>query len=370
MLYIYLMNAYRNIFLLTLVTIIFNACKNDLELNAPYKEKPSIYAVLNPQEKIQMIRINKVFLGESDANAMAQIADSINYKPGELTVTLTRFVNGNQVDASPGKQTITFRDSMVQAVAGTFNSNQRVYVSSDKLFVNGDYVLTVYNNTTKNTFKAKSTAIDSVKPNYRPFIGVTYPAPPNTPVNDDNYIKYDNPNASYTIRYSPNEAKIYQVVMRLHYYDSIGQGASNNYAYVDFPFTNQYSKDLQGQATFAPTFRGQDVYNAAASGLSRNSMSTSAIQGRRMYKIQFFIYSSTQDYIDYLQFASPSLSIAQDKPLFSNFDDQAAIGIFTFRSRASVMKEMDNSFISQFATNKSTCSYKFYTASLNLPGCQ
>jgi hypothetical protein len=74
--------------------------------------------------------------------------------------------------------------------------------------------------------------------------------------------------------------------------------------------------------------------------------------------------------MDYLQFAGPSLSIAQEKPLYSNFTNSDALGIFTFRSRSSIMKEMDNSFITEFAHNPSTCSYKFFSASLGLPGCQ
>ena len=77
-----------NIFTAAVLLSLLTSCKNDLQLNAPYKEIPSIYAVLNPQENIQMIRVNKDFLGEGDANAMAKVADSVNYKPGELTITL------------------------------------------------------------------------------------------------------------------------------------------------------------------------------------------------------------------------------------------------------------------------------------------
>jgi hypothetical protein len=69
---------------------VISSCKNELELNAPYKEIPTIYAVLNPQDPTQTIRINKVFLGEGDANVMAKVHDSVNYKPGELTVTLEK----------------------------------------------------------------------------------------------------------------------------------------------------------------------------------------------------------------------------------------------------------------------------------------
>src|SRR5260221_243199 len=121
------MRSNRTIFLLLLIALITGSCKNDLKLNAPYKEIPSIYAVLNPGEKTQIIRINKVFLGEGDANQMAQLADSINYPEGELDVTLTH---------SGGGAAITFTDSIVKTAEGAFNSKQRVYVSHAKLLTN------------------------------------------------------------------------------------------------------------------------------------------------------------------------------------------------------------------------------------------
>ncbi|HRH11322.1 MAG TPA: hypothetical protein PLU73_07390, partial [Bacteroidia bacterium] len=114
-------------------------------MNAPYKEIPSIYAVLNPQDKIQMIRVNKVFLGEGDANKMAQVADSVNYPAGEISITLERFVNGVKSVATPNgnKMEITFRDSVITTEPGAFTTTQRIYVTGDKLFTTGNYSLKV-----------------------------------------------------------------------------------------------------------------------------------------------------------------------------------------------------------------------------------
>jgi hypothetical protein len=369
-------NFSKNILLALTALLVFNSCKNDLKINAPYKETPSVYAVLCPQEKIHIIRINKIFLGESDANVMAQVADSINYQPGDLTVTLTRSVNGSPSNASTTSQIVTFRDSMVIADPGVFNSNQRVYVSSEKLFTSGDYKLTVYNNKTNNSFTAFASALDSVPAGYRPFVGLPYPVPPGTPDSDDDFIDYSNPGTNYQIIFNKKDpAKIYQFIMRFHYYDSIAEATPENdyknHRFADYSFNNQYAKDLNAQTNvFKVNFKGKDIYEGVGTYMSKNSAPVGTIFGRKMYKVQFFIYTSTQDYMDYLQFAAPSLNIAQEKPTYSNFTDKAAIGIFTFRSRSTVCKELDNSFKSGFATNSGSCSYKFYNASLGLPGCQ
>jgi hypothetical protein len=368
----------RYSFIFIVILLICTACKNDLKLNAPYKEVPSIYAVLNPQDNIQLIRINKVFLGEGDANQMAQIADSINYQAGDLTVSVQR------TNDAP----IYFRDSLVQAKNGAFNSNQRVYVASNKIIPSGSYVLTVKNNKTGNVFTAKATAIDSVKGDQRlsldqqttPFSPPYYPYLPTAPPDPDNSIHFINykEGANPPIKYYADEGrsgKLYQLVIRMHFYDSLFNN-QKVYRYVDYTFGNQNIKDAQKLSitinlkSLTNDFKKDDFFYSIGLSLSKMGLNDNlSLLGRKMYKIQYFIYSTTQDYIDYLQYNSPSLSISQNKPLYSNFDNQAALGIFTFRTRCSITKELARDFVSEFAFNKYTCGYRFYTSALNLPGC-
>jgi len=369
--------------LVFLSVFVFNACKNDLKLNAPYKEIPSIYAVINPQDKINMIRINKVFLGESDANQMAQVADSINYPAGELTVTLNKFVNGAQVNAAAGKLTITLRDSMISNVkAGAFNTNQRVYVFSDDLHegtrgnanykILGDYVLTVKNNRTGNVFKGKAAAFDSIngQQGIAPLtIKNVYPyGLPIPPLGE--YIDYKTNNGG-SVSFVPNNAKIYQLIIRVHFYeDFVGVRYDK---YVDYSSANKNAKDVNRLSIgdyIQYTFNTVDFFTAMGVGLSKLNLNNKDVIGRTAYKIEYLIFSSSQDYIDYNQYVTPSLSIAQSKPLYSNFDDQAALGIFTFRTRCSLSKEMSTTFINEFARNSNTCFYQFRLTDGSKPGCK
>src|SRR6185503_4661650 len=112
------------------ITILFNSCKNDLNILAPYKESASVYALLNPQEKRQYIRINKIFLGEGDAYVMAQVTDSVNYKQGVLTVALERYLYGNPVQTTVGNPTktkIILNDTVIQIKPGPFSQSQRLW---------------------------------------------------------------------------------------------------------------------------------------------------------------------------------------------------------------------------------------------------
>jgi len=370
------MKLYIKLSLLTIAIVTFSTCKNKLNINAPYKEFPSIYAVLNPQEPIQIIRVNKVFLGEGDANNMAKVADSINYQPGDLQITLERYVNGvKTIAAQNNNQTVTFHDSVITANSGAFNSTQRVYVCGDKLFNNGEYRLTVRNVKTNNVYTAKANAVDTVKADMSTTVyGPFYPAPtcatyPNCP---GYYIDYSSSNTSalnfsYKIPdfFTSKLIKINQVKMRLHFYDSLFDN-SKIFRYIDYPFTNQLSKNAPTNSSNVNyngrldlQFKSAELFSGFGIELAKLGLSNN-IFGRRVYKIEYFIYCSTQEYADYLDYTTPSLSLAQQKPLYSNFDNSDAIGIFTFRSTKVFSKETANSFENDFAYNSNTCGYKFF----------
>jgi hypothetical protein len=358
-----------------MVLLLFNACKKELKITAPYKEMPQVYAIVTPQERTQMIRINKIFLGEGDANPMAKVPDSVNYKAGELSVWLERYVNGNKVaaDQYTGKTECYFRDSLIQTEEGAFSTTQRVYLCNDKLFDNGVYKLTIRNTHTGNIFTATTTAIDSVAPSALPPFTPPYfnftPSPFDPP---SYYVDYGTPGQDYTIRTKAvNAAYMHDLTIRIHFYDSMSVGANTNrtFDYVFFPQLPYQITHLSAGDFFVFNFKGENIYAELASMLARNSES-GFFKGRRMYRVDFLCYAATQEYYDFLQFSAPSLNVAQEKTLYSNFKDKTALGIFTFRSRSLIAKRPAAAFMDQFAVNKNTCQYNFFTSYLTKPGCQ
>lgn len=354
---------------LLFLSLFLNSCKNDLKLNAPYKEIPSIYAVLNPQDPIQIVRVNKVFLGEGDANQMAKVADSINYQPGDLTVTLNHSSNPTSV--------LFFRDSVIIASEGVFSTTQRVYVCSDKLAVNGTYTLTVKNNKTGNVFTAHATSFDSITPYYGGMVGPYYPYKPDEL--QSKYVDYSEQNKPYdiSVQYDKDkdkEKQLFQFIIRMHFYDNVdaGNGSSN---YVDYNFGNidilttplKASSGSLGTKMIVSSFKGSDLFAALGTALAKKGIGDAF--AKKMYKIQYFLFSTTKEYSDYIKFSSPSLSITQNNSMYSNFDNSAALGIFTFRLRTSVCKSISNTFITEFQRNAATCSYIFLNADESRRGC-
>jgi hypothetical protein len=378
--FVYLCRVKKSGFILGLLILALYSCRNDLKLNAPYKEIPLVYAVLSPQEAEHKIRVNKIFLGEGDANIMAKVADSVNYKEGEISVVLERFDYWNrdlQLDAGLNTRTIVFTERVVNTLEGAFNSSQRIYVNSDKLYTNGVYKLTIKNNHTGNVFSSKAISFDTLTR----LTGTgywaasllnppMYPFPPNTP--PDQYIDYSTGSSPIQkkVNYYPADTnvKICQQLIRLHFYDSLVTG-EKSYRYVDFMGINQYPKDaatVAGNKMLIRSFTPAEIFSAVGIGLSK--MNLPDVIGRKMYKVEYIIYGSTQEFSDYLQYSAPSLNIAQQKPLYSNFENSAALGIFTFRSRFSVSKSLHNYFVNEFSRNANTCKYKFFESDFRSGG--
>lgn len=329
-------------------------------MNAPYKEIPTIHAVLNPYEDIQIIRVNKVFLGEGDANQMAKVADSVNYKQDEITVTMNH---------SSNTKAVIFHDSVVTAQSGAFSTTQRVYVSSEKLEKGGTYTLTVKNTHTGNVFTSIASPIADVDSVGLPFSAPYFPYAQNTPV--DAYINYAPTSSAGTktnsIYFPPvTNAKIYMLIIRNHFYN---EGVTRTYDYVDYVVNDpKETRDIAGVKNISVRFSTKDFMATVGINLSRKNLQD--VPGRKMWLVEYIVYAATQEYVDFMEFSKPSLSLNQNKPLYSNFKDNAALGIFTFRSKLLVKKEIAAEFINYYSSNVNTCKYKFYDSFDKIIGCK
>lgn len=361
----------RKAFILLLLVVAgfgFNSCKNDLKILAPYKESVSVYGVLCPQEKIQVIRINKIYLGEGNAYTMAKVSDSINFAPGALTVMLEHFVNGVQAPTTVGnssKMQIILKDSMVQAQSGYFNTNQMVYVTGDKLYPSGDYKLTIKDNHNGTVFTATTTMIDSVVPvpAFQPLAGPYYPVPTPSLSIPGSTLDYSLPFVNHTVRfYSVPGARQYSPTIRFHYGDSIAMNAGFYPNYIDLNFSNITAAKLDGGEELSFVFQTSSIYTTIDGYLSQ-AVTPNNLFGRKAIKIDFIIYAGAQDLCDFLQVSAPSTSVAQDKPTYTNIN--GGYGIFSCKSRLHVSKEFANNWLNYMSQNRPTCTYKFLDATLS-----
>ncbi|MCX7728424.1 MAG: hypothetical protein N2203_03030 [Bacteroidia bacterium] len=347
-------------FILFPITIIIFSCKNKLNILAPYKELVSVYAILNPQEQYQYIRINKVFAGEGNAYNMAQQKDSINFPAGQLQVSLKRKVNGTYapVCMSLTATELFLRDTVLYTSTGTFNNEQRFYYTDKKIYPSGTYELYIKDTKSNVTFTASTTMIDSVKPGLiQPLAPPYYPVPPNPSNPPYYYLDLSNLTINRDVRFkSETGAFMYEMYVRMHYVDSMLNG-STVAKYVDNKYTPIFSTTLSGNEDMKYTYTSNQLLSSFYLSILNNDNDPN-ILFRRIIKFDYIIYAANYDYYVFLQSNVPSSSVAQDKPIYSNISN-GAVGIFAARSRIHVSKHPANSFISFIATTKPFCNLRF-----------
>lgn len=83
--------------MLPLAALMTQACSNDFEVAAPWKEIPAVFAILSPRDTAHYVRVEKAFLDpETNALQIAQIADSLYYPVNAIDVYLERGSNGQR----------------------------------------------------------------------------------------------------------------------------------------------------------------------------------------------------------------------------------------------------------------------------------
>ena len=91
--------SYKNLVLFSLLLIMgLSSCNEDIivQLDEPM-DRPMIYFLLDPNDSVQYLRIQKIFLGSGSALETAQIADSIY--PYGSKVTLSKVIGGVEIES-------------------------------------------------------------------------------------------------------------------------------------------------------------------------------------------------------------------------------------------------------------------------------
>lgn len=364
--------------LIIVASATFISCKNDLNVLAPGKEVVSVYGILNPNEPIQNIRINKIFLTTGDANAAAQDQSVINFDANELVVTLERYYTGGTTPqlttvGNSTKKEIVLTETIVTTADGAFSNQQRMWQTTDKLYHTGEYKLVIKKASDLNTIfvSAQTVVIDSVSSlasiampfYYIPSNPSAYPVHgsgfyPANPVSTDKpkYVNYNVTTVNQLVKYKPLiNAKTYDLVIRFHYIDSLVSGGAND-NYVDFDFLSQQSTKIDGSEVITSfQFITNDFYTNLARELAKKA--TPNVKNRKPDYLEYIMSAGTENLFTFLQVNAPSTTIAQDKPYYSNIT--GGVGIFACRSTSIVTKDLWSEFVDKLACNPNTFPYLF-----------
>jgi len=301
------------VFLSASLLLLAFSCKNSLNTLAPYQDVTVVYGLLDQNDSIHYIRINKAYQTTGNAYTAATQYDSINYPAGTLNVQLQDYSNGSLVS------TITLdTTSGVLVNPGTFSyPKQELYYTKHVINPNDQYNLIITNVKTNKVITGSTTMLPDVAVTVGGFSDFL----------STSALDLTSPSAfPTTVEWSTNnEAMIYQLTMVFYYneIDSIKKDTTTKM--LNWIFGQQTSPTLESGYPMTQQYSGENFLQFV-----RTSLPLPASNIKRVAKyIEVMFVSGSSDLNVYILLSQPSLDVNQEKPFYTDLKN--GVGIFTSR---------------------------------------
>ncbi len=335
------MSKIEKLFLLTGIILALASCETKVNINAPWKDITVVYGLLNQTDTLHYIKVNKAFLGDESVYEMAQHSDSFNYHQVQVQLKKVSLANNSVV------QIFHFTDTVVDKQPGIFaTDNNKVYYYRGKILTANEspkdyrFDLVVYVVDRNKTVTASTQLLSDVNilnPPYSDYVNIDFTAP-----------------SPYKVRWKTSPgARLFQLKVRFHYYEITPNDTTEKTIDMDF-----------AQKTSINSTGGQELSNGIALNGFLNFLKhhipvdPNVTRVVKKEALDFFVYSGSEDLYKYMQISSPSNSIVQDKPFFTNINN--GVGLFSARTvTARKGKKLDRRTIDEISDNAETRDLNF-----------
>ncbi len=294
-----------------------NACKDEFQLNAPWKDIPVVYGMINRTDTAYYIRVEKVFINpEGDINEIAQNPDSIYYPEDAITVFLIDLESGTkkQLQRVDGNLEGYPRES--GPFADQPNYLYKLKASLLPLDENAPLGLSIERQGNLDDVTAEATVLGEISPS-----GLI----------DGSQVtfKYDQQNSFRWT--SGTEARIFDVEMHIHY-DEWEAGHSQDAVSKTLVWTMARGVAHSGSSsTTVIKVDGIDFYTTLASSLEAKPTTLRQFTG--MDLIVIGAGQAIEEYINITQ-ANTGITASQDIPTYTNIE--GGLGLFSSISKGGV----------------------------------
>jgi hypothetical protein len=308
--------------LLALVTASFlHGCSTDLDVTAPYQEITVVYALLNKNDNIHWVKINKAFLGEGNAFAYAQIPDSTEYTEEQLPPAQRRI---EKVDGAGNVlATLELHDTLVDRPTGIFHAPEHklYYFRGDQangtLDAGGRYQVSL-------TVKGKNITAST------PIVNDLSIYNPTQNLNTDISFRAGAGYVPYTaFWFTTANARRYESYYRVFYDEILDDGSVH-----PKNFSSQIGTVITSTAPgdqISASLNGELFYQTVASRVPNiEPVFNEALVTKRIFRgIELYWWVAGPDLHTYLQLANPISGLVEERPDYSNV--QGGYGIMSSR---------------------------------------
>ncbi|MBR9859726.1 hypothetical protein GYB22_03060 [bacterium] len=336
--------------LISTISMLFPACENELDVTADWKEIAIVYALINPTDEVNYVRIQRAYLDEKTAALeFSDITDSLYFDTLDVKITVSE--NGVEKNTYTLKK-VNAADVGLQKEEGVFNTPEHYLyqlnapLTASTFADDQSFKLTIFNPKNGQVIFGESI-----------ILGRAYMRAPVS----DNTLKFFVPADSnyriYVIYTEGKHAKSYDLQFDF-FVEEISLADTNDRDTVNIKwelFEGKETQSLNGFMDASYNIRGQNFFNLFASNLDSNLNVK-----RRMLNFDVSLIGISEDVYTYINVNEPSIGIVQKKPEFTNLTN--AYGIVGCRHYTRIEdKAFDPRTIAALATSPWTSNLNFVT---------
>ena len=325
---------------LSLLTLLFTSCKDDIDLASNSKASAVVYGILDASDSVHMIKINRAFVSNGNSLDIAQIPDSNYFK--HVDATVTEYVNG----VATGR-VWPLHDTLVQNKASGvfFAPEQKIYTfstsTSSPLIANEntEYELNVNINQGEFNVKGRTKLVS----------GMNIQTP--SQIGSFDFAKSTGYNSAF-IKFARGTATIADVSLTFTYDEYIGANVTTK----SFKYkVGELGPNELRQMSAQIVANGESFYTLVRKNIPDNP----SVTKRKVNSITLTITGGAEELRSYMEINKPSTSLAQNKPTYTNLEaseDRRVLGLFSSR-QTKVLTKLDFDIATNFQTLKALSFY-------------
>lgn len=357
----------RKTLLLLSSIALFTSCDNDLQIIADWKDVPVVYGILNAEDSVHYVKLNKAFLGQGDVMMMAQEFDSLHYAGEDVGLRLIEMEESSvpNQDWTVRKQIELEPSDEFVKPEGIFSSpTQIIYKTAAEISDDYYYTAEVYrkSNDTLIAFTENPIAILApvkiIRPNtIAPII-----------ISATGYV----PKVEWR---SIAGGDMYELAMRFNYIEFPIAGGDTLTKSIELEFPIKLANNIDGGDNMSYSIEFAQFLSFIASKIDEDPTVRRLAFGMQAAQVvsgfaislaclDFTLYAAGEDLSTYLILSQNSSSLVLDRPEYSNIEN--GIGILSSRTFDTVMGvKISNSTNDEIATNDITKHLNFGYFQLN-----
>ncbi len=346
--------------LVLLITVGFISCETDIDVNAEFKDIPVVYGMINPQDSVHYLKINKAFLGNTSALDLAADANNFNYAAGELDVIVEEFNGTTKIQSYALTRTV----NEIPKDPGTFDNSENVLYKfiEPSINRNNTYKLKIVNSSLSKEITAETEIVEQT----------AISNPPNTngkfnfwtgPVNNND--QFNDKTIGVTTGADVGRILPSLVFNYIEHY-TIASGKPPVFKKVIMPLGETKTTTSSGGEPIEWVLKGATFFDNIAAGVADQSAIVD-FSHREVWNISIEFSIAGTELSTFMEVSAPSNSVNQDKPSYTNITN--GIGIFSSRETlfwlsaidpvASNQVNIQNSSITYLATHSSLINKGF-----------